>query len=538
MIWLLIILTGAAFLSPLAGLFTQFSHSDFQEMVSSASFMRALIVTLVTGISGATGSVVVGTFFARKFALEQWHGKRAQRLALLLPYLVPNFILATAYVIGWNPASGLLNPVVAFPGGLYGRWGMSILFMVVHLPVAFLMLEDRFKKIDSSLREAASLSGASGLRILLSIELPLLLPTLVGAFGLCFALDISAFAIPAWIGAPERVYPLTYKIYQAIQVGGMEGIPRAAGYSIILFVMVLPILFLGSWVQRDAARFVLVSGKAARISERIPSRVSQVLFQLFFMSWQILFWVAPLGLLLISTFVKPGCLQQHGFACFKDASLHTYHYVLFDLDETRLGFQGSLTYGTLSAVLIVVSSFLLLLGFTRSKWATGIADWIFTIPVSTPGAIIALGLIVTCSGKYGLNLYNTPWIVVAAYVLKHLNLAYQPMKNGLSNISKSLFEAGRLSGAKPRQVWSKILIPMLAPEITGGFFLVLIPILGELTMSVFLVSPKFRAIGTVLFDLQDYADQSSAAALSVLLIVLILLANEATRFLSRGKLGY
>ena len=112
------------------------------------------------------------------------------------------------------------------------------------------------------------------------------------------------------------------------------------------------------------------------------------------------------------------------------------------------------------------------------------------------------------------------------------------MKNGLSNISKSLFEAAELSGANRFQVWSKILVPMLKPEITGGFFLVLIPIIGELTMSVFLVSPKFRSIGTVLFDLQDYADQSSAAALSVLLIILILMVNELTRLISRGKLGY
>jgi len=212
--------------------------------------------------------------------------------------------------------------------------------------------------------------------------------------------------------------------------------------------------------------------------------------------------------------------------------------VLFGLDETKLGFQGSVTYGTLSAVVIVAASLIFLACFNRSRTASTLADWVLTVPISTPGAIIALGLIVTCSGRFGINLYNTAWIVVAAYVIKHLNLAYQPIKNGLSNISKSLFEAARLSGARPFQVWRKILVPLIQPEITGGFFLVLIPILGELTMSVFLVGPKFRAIGTVIFDLQDYADQTSAAALSVLLVVLILLSNEAMRILSRGKLGY
>ena len=78
----------------------------------------------------------------------------------------------------------------------------------------------------------------------------------------------------------------------------------------------------------------------------------------------------------------------------------------------------------------------------------------------------------------------------------------------------------------------------MKPEILGAFFLVFIPILGELTMAVFLSSAAFRNIGTVLFDLQDYADQASAGALAVLLIIMILILNELAYFLSRGKLGY
>jgi iron(III) transport system permease protein len=535
---LALLLTAFVFFAPLAGLFSRLSSQDLSEMFATRAFGRSLGHTLVIGIASALLSLGFGIFFARRFALYEWGTKRVQRLLLLIPYLIPNFILATAYVLSWNPTSGLLNGVVRFPGGLYGRTGIIVLLAIAHLPVAFLLLEDRFKRIDSSLREAALLSGASSWKILTKIELPLVMPALVGAFGLCFALAISAFAVPAWIGAPERVYPMTYKIYQSIQMNGFDGIPRAAGYSLILFVMIIPILLLGAWVQRDEGRFVLVTGKAARVSEKKPRASSQAVFQAIFWVWQLVFWIAPLAVLILSTFVKPGCLQQNGLSCLAHAGLETYRYVLFDLDETRIGLQGSVLYGTLAALLIVIVSVALVLLFSRSRWSSRIADWIFTIPISTPGAIIAIGLIVTCSGRYGINLYNTAWIAVVAFFLKHFNLAYQPVKNGLTGISNSLFEAAKLSGAKKPEIWRRILIPMLRPEITGGFFLVLIPILGELTMSVFLVSPKFRTIGTVLFDLQDYADQSSAAALSVLLILLILAANEATRFLSRGKLGY
>jgi iron(III) transport system permease protein len=119
-----------------------------------------------------------------------------------------------------------------------------------------------------------------------------------------------------------------------------------------------------------------------------------------------------------------------------------------------------------------------------------------------------------------------------------MSLAFNPIRTSFNNISPSLMEAASLSGAKTPAIWLKIVAPILRPELLGGFFLVFIPVLGELTMSVFLVSPKFKSIGTVLFDLQDYSDYAAASSLAILLVILILSLNELSRFLSRGRLGY
>ena len=534
----LLALLALVFLGPIAALLFQLDRGVFLELFDSPAFGRALRTTLLSSGGASLLSVAAGTFFARQFALHQWRGQRAQRLLLIVPYLIPNFILAAAWVVAWNPATGLLNFVLPFPFGLYGLWGMTVLFAVVHLPVAFLLLEEKFRRIDASLREAARLSGAGPLLIFARIELPLLLPSVVGAFGLCFSLDISAFAIPAWIGAPERAYPLTYKIYQAIQVGGAEGMPQAAGWSLVLLLLALPPLLVTRWMQRTESRRQLVSGKAARPEQSQQGRGAFAGFQAAFWVSQVATWVAPLGALFLTTLVKPGCLQQQGLSCLGEGSLRAYRYVLFELAETPIALRGSLLYGTLSAVLVVGLAVGLLAAVHRAPRALAATEWILALPLATPGAILALGLIVCASGRFGLNLYNTPWIVVAAYVIKHQSLAFSPLRTGLSSISGSLFEAARLSGAGGPAVWRRIVLPLLKPELLGGFFLVLIPMLGELTMSVFLTSPSFRSIGTVLFDLQDYADQGSAAALSVLLVLLVLAANQLARLLSRGRFGY
>ncbi len=507
-------------------------------MPSLMSLQKSLLDSLITSSLGSFLAVLIGFLFARIFALKEWPLKRIQKLLLLIPYLVPNFVLAIAFVLTWNPTSGLLNFWITFPFGLYGRIGIIVLFAIVHMPVPFLMLESKIQRLDPALREAASLSGASFIQILKKIELPLIFPTLLSSFCLCFVLNISAFAIPAWLGAPEKVYPLTTKIYQVIQMGGSDAISQACFLSALLLALALPPYLIQFLFQKNENRYITLASKGSRPEHSKLSLTHAAVFQFFFWISQFFFWIAPLSCLFLSTLVKPGCLQRLGFSCFNDISLSSYHYILFELAETKSALRGSLIYGSLSAVLILFVSILTLFIFSKNKKYLKIADGLFTLPIATPGCVLAIGLIVLFSGNYGPNLYNTPWIVVVAYVLKHLNLAFQPLRTGLMNLSPSLAEAGRVSGSSQIQVWFKIILPILKPEVLGSFFLVLIPILGELSMSIFLASTSFQSIGTVLFDLQDYADQSSAAALAVLLVILVLLLNQLARWLSKGKMGY
>lgn len=542
MILFLLVLTlsllTVALLSPIVMVLSQAQWSAFTEVWAQPSLVKSFAVTLTAGGIGALLSCVAGLVFARIFAVYKWRGQRLERLMLIFPYLLPNFILASAYVTSWNPNTGLLNFLLPFPFGLYGTWGMTVMFATVHAPLAFLLLEDKIRKLDGSLFEAAKLSGALSWQRFLRIELPLLQAVLISAFVLCFSLNIAAFAIPAWIGAPAKAYPFAYKIYQALQVGGTDGFSVAGIYSIFLFLLAVPPLLILARIQKNEKRLTAMRGKIGRVRTELPPPKGFWFFRLLVWSSQIVIWVAPLTILFFTTLVKPGCLQREGLSCFNDLSFKSYSYVLFQLNETQLAFKGSATASLLGAAFIMVISIFILILTMRAPRAQVFADWVLNTPAATPGAIIALGLIVIGSGQFGFNFYNTIWIVVAAYIIKHLNIAYQPLRTGLAGISASLIESARLSGATKFGVWSKILIPLLKPEIMGGFFLVSIPMLGELTMSVFLVSPNFYSIGTVLFDLQDYADQASASALAIILVLAIITLNEVTRRLSRGRLGY
>lgn len=526
------------FLGPILGIVSQSTWDIFLERISSHSIQKSLWITMGSAGISSFLSVIFAIYFARWFALKEWKLKRVQRLLVLLPYLIPNFIIATSYVIAWNPTTGLLNWLFKFPLGLYGFWGMVFLFAITHMPLAFLILEEKFRKIDPAWREAARLSGASDFSILSQIEIPVMIPSIVSSFSLCFALCISSFAIPAWIGAPKYMYHMTYKIYQALQLGGVEGIPEAGSLSILLLGLTAAPMLLNFWAQKREKKLILVSGKASRQGHDEGSPRSFFLFQGVFFLYNFITWMAPLGALTLSTFVKPGCLQDQGLSCLKESSWATYKYALFELGETREAFVGSFVYGGTAAFIILAICLFSLILINRFQYQKQILEWIYSLPLATPGIILALGLIVVGSGNYGISIYNTAWILIVAYIIKHLHLAYQPLRIALSGISPSLVEAAKLSGSNSREIWKEILLPLLKPEILGAFFLVFLPILSELTMSVMLVGPETKNLGSLIFQLQDYADQASASVLSIVLVVVILIVNELTRFISKGKLGY
>src|SRR5262245_19652095 len=92
-----------------------------------------------------------------------------------------------------------------------------------------------------------------------------------------------------------------------------------------------------------------------------------------------------------------------------------------------------------------------------------------------------------------------------------------------------LEEAARMSGARTGRVLRDIWLPLLARSLSAAWWLALLPILTELTMSVLLTGPGAATLGTVLFDLQEYADQPSAAALAWMLFTVALAVSFFTR---------
>jgi iron(III) transport system permease protein len=102
------------------------------------------------------------------------------------------------------------------------------------------------------------------------------------------------------------------------------------------------------------------------------------------------------------------------------------------------------------------------------------------------------------------------------------------MAGAFRQVHPSLEEAARISGASTRELLLTIWFPLLRRTFAAAWLLMALPMLTELTMSVLLTGPGAATLGTVLFQLQEYADQPSAAALAWMLLTVALAVSFFT----------
>jgi iron(III) transport system permease protein len=123
--------------------------------------------------------------------------------------------------------------------------------------------------------------------------------------------------------------------------------------------------------------------------------------------------------------------------------------------------------------------------------------------------------------------------------VKYLSFGIKTTGDGFRQIDDVLAEASRVAGANWTQTMAKIWLPLLKPSLVAAFFLVFMPVLSELTMTVILSGPGLETIGTLIFQLQEYADASGggASVLALLIVLIVLFINESVKRLSRGRYG-
>ncbi|MCZ4089051.1 MULTISPECIES: carbohydrate ABC transporter permease [Sinorhizobium] len=229
---------------------------NYAAVLADREFWGAVSFSMRFGILTALAECLIGLFLA--VFLTPLLAKRSYLMApLMLPLMVAPAMIGLMYRLVLHEFAG---PV---PYYLFEWLGDSPAFLdvdnafrtllVVEIlqwtPFAFLLFYMAYAAIPLEVREAASLDGASALKALWWIELPLMLPTLVIAFFIRFIDGFRVFDNVYALtgsGAGGSTTSLSIYIYQAFFKGGAIG--KAVAASVVLFLASLAVLYGLNWI--------------------------------------------------------------------------------------------------------------------------------------------------------------------------------------------------------------------------------------------------------------------------------------------------
>ncbi|GMT98852.1 iron ABC transporter permease [Corallococcus caeni] len=500
----------------------------------------ALVNTLGISLGATAWALCLGAPLAFLLFRTDLPLRGAFTVLFTLPSAIPAFIWGMGWLSLASPRAGYLNRMLgADVFDLYGAAGIAFVEGLSGLPLVLLAGAAALRRVDPALEEAARVCGASPLRALLNTTVPLVLPALLSGAVMVFLMAASSFGVPYLLGVsaspPTRV--LTTRIYELVLLGSEEGLPRAS--VLASFLLLLTPLALGlTWVLGRSGRVRLSAGKG--VSPRVLALGTwrtRALMGVGMVGGVLV--VLPLAAILLTS------LQRSFGAALSWDTLTLSHWSGVLWDARTLRATGRSVLLAAGAALLVVglglAGALLRRAFRRGgAGVEAMAVW----PFAVPGTVLALALLVAFSRDWRLvvldrfafvlALAHTPWLLLVGYAGKYLALGERNSSEALAQVDPSLAEAARVGGAGPMRAFVDATLPLLRPALTVAFVLAFLACATEITLSVLLVPAGSEVLGTLLFELQSYADPAAAAVLACAFVALVV-AGQAVLAWARRR---
>lgn len=515
-----------------------FNSTDFYNVLTEGETFQALKNSFVIACMTTVGSVIVGTFFAWLVTRTDLPYKTFMKSLFLVPFMLPSFIGALAWKMLLSPHSGFINKwfMETFNTteplfNIYSYAGIALVEVMYLFPFVFIQVCGALERMDPTLEESARISGAGLLTITRKITIPLVLPSIMSGALLIMLYSMAHFGTVAVLGIEQGIYNIPTLIYEKIHqsAGSFASIRTGTVLATVLIASAAAII----WAQQkilSKGHYQIIGGKSFRPMEL---KLRGLRYPLLF------FCLAYIGFTIVLPTVViflVGGVETYGLSITDPAnlSLDNYKYILFEYDVTRDAIFNSVTLGLAAALITMFAGVMISYVIVKMKVkGKGILEFLGMLPFSVPGSVIALGVILAWSGQFGINIYNTVWIILVSYIARYMAFSLKANSAALEQVHDSLMEASRSCGASMWQSLKDIVIPLVRPGMISAFFLIFLPALRELTVSIMLYAPTTRTIGVAIYTLNEDGETVMSTALAGIALILIVLGQMLINHLTK-----
>ena len=468
---------------------TAYGLDNFQVLFN---YPQIMLNTLVVSFAATVMALVIGFVMAWILARTNVPGRRVFEQLMAVPYYLTPLLGVLAWSMLGSPESGFINQVWRALGGsghlidINTPYGIAWVMALFEGSVAFVMIAAVMKSMDPSLEEASQVIGASRLRTMLRITLPLVVPGVLGAGIFVFAEMLGSFAVALVLGTPNRYYVITTAIYQLIQQYPPR-IQLAAAMGTSLFAVMFLMLFVYRRIVTRGS-YVTITGKAFRPRAADVGRLRYVLFGvcvLYLMAAVVL----PIATLLYASVQKIAV----AFPAADNFTLDNFRAA------TSMNAAGSALTNSLLLAFATATTGIFLMGllawliYRSGLPGSGLIEYVVMFPQAVPRLVFAFGMMWAWL-VFPIPIYGTIWLLLIAYLTVFLPLGVRTIAGVLLQIDKSLEECAQMCGASWTFRLRTVSVPLLAPGLIAAWLLLFIASIRELGASILLMGPHSKVI--------------------------------------------
>ena len=503
--------------------------------------------SFVCGFFTVLVSVPLGSVLAWLMIRTDIPGKRVLGLLVTVPYMIPSWTKALAWLAMFrNSTSGangfLAGMGIPIPDWLaYGPIAIVLCMSMHYYAFSYIMVSGALRSINSELEEMGEIQGASKAQILRHITLPLILPSVLSATVMTISKSIGTYGVPANLGNRIGYYTLATKMRNFIDQG-----PQAVGYamSIVLVLLAAVIIFSNQRIVGVRKSYATVSGKGGRAT-LMPLGKAKKPLMAFLMVFLFLAMVVPFFVLIMETFqITTGAgygldnlTLYNWIGKSGQIAKYTNYEGIFRNPKFFSAFWNTIRLTLIGSIITAICG--QFLGYIssrgRGKWYGDLTEQMVFVPYLMSGIAFSTMYFSMFSRPHlgGLlpSLYGTFTLIVLTSVVKHFPFASKSGTANMLSISRELEEAADIAGASFWKRMSSIIVPLAKNGFISGFMLTFISIAKELDLIIIIMTPTTQTMSYLAFTYSQEGYNQMSDAVSVCVLVFILVCyTVANRF--------
>lgn len=490
-----------------------FSFSNFDRFFTSTMYQRSLRNSFLVAFLVVFFTLLIGVPMGYFVARVEMPFKKVMLSLGILPIITPAFVGAFSWIILLGRQGVLryiINRILNIFGWslppIYGLFGIIFTMTLVYFPFVFLLSHGAFKSSNPLLEESAMIMGAKNSRILRTVTIPLILPSLGAAAILVFIRSIGNFGIPAILGGQQYVLPTL--IY--FRVNGFWDLNGAAAIAMISVMIVIIAL----WIQKKiiSSREYETISTASSEHKLYKHPIIKIIANVYCWFILIIALAPQITIFIMSFFENWRGLLPIGFTLDNYLSIPQIASKPI-LNSLYLALTASFFTAILGSLIAYIVE-------RRKPKGAILIDFTVMTPFVLPGIVVAVALLTTFSSG-PIILSGTYTIIMISFIVRRTPYVFRSVCASLTQLDEALEESSLISGANWFYTFRRVTLPLILPGIIAGTILTFSTLLQELSTTILLYSSKTQTLPIQIYNAVADGKFGEASALSVLLMLTV-----------------